>query len=93
MGKIKMERGGHGDRGKVGRPVTSRANVVKLRKRSDLFQVSDSPAVHDRHPDVVDQLFGDQDVGIPDGIKHFAESQRSRGVGGERCENLPEVHP
>ena len=39
-------------------------------------EVGDTSRMNDRRPNVIDQLFGDKGVAVPDRIEHFAHSER-----------------
>src|SRR3989454_11903596 len=65
-GNVEVERRSHRYRREVRRPVAAGLNMVDLGKPSDLSQVSDTTSMDDRHPQIIDQLLGDQNVRVPD---------------------------
>src|SRR5260370_30096130 len=68
---VEMERGRHRNRGEIRRAVTARADVIDIGQGSDLLQGRDSSSVNYRHSDVVNQLFANQKVCIPNRIENF----------------------
>src|SRR3954463_556965 len=48
------------------------AYTIEFRQMGDAAHMSDAACVNKRRTDVVDQLFFDQLLAIPDGIEHFA---------------------
>ena len=46
---------------------------MKLREMRNAPQVRDAAGVHDRGADVVDELFGDEPLAVPDGAEDLAD--------------------
>ena len=71
-----MERRRHRNRRQIRGAVTARADVINLSQGSDLLQRRDSSSVNYRHSDtVVNQLFANQKVCIPNRIENFPYRQ------------------
>ena len=71
-----MESRGHCDRRQVRRAVAASSHVINLRQGGDLLEVREASAVNHGHAKVVDELFGDEDVRVPDGVEDLADGQR-----------------
>src|SRR4051812_15554827 len=86
-GNVEVERRAHRDRREVCRTVTAHLHVIQVRECRNLLQRGDAAAVN-RHAEIVDQLFGDQELRIPDGVEDLADGERRRGVLTDDAESL-----
>src|SRR5215831_16290211 len=66
--------------------MAARAHVINISKRGDLLQMRQPTTVHDSHAQVIDQLLRDQNVGIPDRVENFANSEGYHRVLADQAE-------
>jgi hypothetical protein len=78
--QIKMQSGRHAYRTHVRRAVASSPHLVQFGQTGNLSQVRNSSRMHNRGPDVIDELLLDQLLAIENGIENFADGERRGGV-------------
>ena len=72
---IEVQRRRHCHRRQIRRAVAACPHMINLRQRSDLLEMGQASAVHHRHAEVVDQLFLDENVGVPNRIEDLANRE------------------
>ena len=60
--------------------MASGLHVIQIGKGGNFSQWRDASTAHHRHAQVVNQLFGNEEVCVPHGVEDFARGERSSGV-------------
>src|SRR5690242_1795556 len=79
-GDVEIQCRPHGDRGKISGAMAAGLDVIHVCERRDLFERSDTAAVDDGDAKIVDELLGDQRVGIPNRVEDLSNRKRRGGV-------------
>ena len=83
---VQVQRRAHADRRQIGRAMAAHPHVVQGGEIRDAAQVRDAAGVHDRRADIVDQLFLDELLAVPDRVEHLADGERRHGVLADQAE-------
>ena len=75
-GEIEVERRSHGHRRKIGGAVAAGLDVIHIREGCDLFERRDPTAMNHADTEIINELFGDQSVGVPNSVEDLADRQR-----------------
>src|SRR5260370_3293818 len=78
--QIKMQRGGHAHGAHIYGAVAPGADLIQSRQACDLPQVRYSTRMHNRRPDVVDELLLNELLAIVDRIENLADRYWRSGV-------------
>ena len=87
-GEVEVQRGRHAHRAEVGGAVAAGAHVMQLAEGGDLAQVGHPARVDHRAADVVDELFLDELLAVPDAVEDLAHREGRGGVRADRPESL-----
>src|ERR1700723_836990 len=85
---IEVQRRRHGDRRQIRGTVAPRAHMINLSQGGDLLEMPQPSTVYYGHAEVVDQLFLDQKVRIPNRVEDFADREWRRRMPTNNAEAL-----
>ena len=86
--QIKMQRCGHTHRTHICCAMAPGPDVIQFRHAGDLSQVRNSAGMHNRGPDVINELFLDELLTIVDRVEDLADRDRRSGVPADEAQTL-----
>src|SRR6266436_1594259 len=86
--QIKMQRRSYAYGTHVCGAVAPGPDVIEFRQAGDLSQVRNSPGMHNRRPDIVNELLLDELLAIVDRIEDFADRYRRSGVPADEAQTF-----
>ena len=86
--QVEMQRRAHAHRRQIRGAVAAGTYLIEGGQIGNAAQMRDAAGVGNGHADVVDQLFLNQLLAVPDRVEHFADGNRRHGVLTDQAEGF-----